>query len=86
MRYVDDGDGYVDAIAERSICPDAPVTEPDSEEGQMTRDQWKDLVTRLIEEFRECSCPYGNCLVYPHPVLCEAAAAVGWEPPEGQQL
>jgi hypothetical protein len=52
----------------------------------VTEEQWKDLVTRLIEEYRECECPYGMCEVYPHPVIREAAAAVGWQPPEGQQL
>jgi hypothetical protein len=56
------------------------------EAAPVTEDQWKDLVTRLIEEYRACECPYGMCSVYPHPVLREAAAATGWEPPEGQQL
>jgi hypothetical protein len=52
----------------------------------LTEEQWKDLTRRLIEESRACECPYGDCPVYPHPVMREAAAESGWEPPGGQQL
>ena len=41
------------------------------------------LMRRAVQEWLECECPLGMCPVYPHPVMREAAAACGWEPPEG---
>jgi len=54
-------------------------------ERRVTEDQWKDLVRRMIDEFQDCSCPYGDCPVYPHPAMREAAEAAGWDAPEGVQ-
>jgi hypothetical protein len=48
-------------------------------------EQWKDLARRMITEWQDCTCPYGNCPAYPHPVMREAAEAVGWDAPEGTQ-
>jgi hypothetical protein len=49
--------------------------------------RWKDLVHRLIAEYRACTCPDPACRAgWPHPVLLEAAEASGFQVPGGEQL
>lgn len=48
---------------------------------------WKDVVRRLIAEYRACERPDERCRAgWPHPVLREAAEASGYRPPDGEQL
>jgi hypothetical protein len=48
-------------------------------------DGLRDLARRMITEWQDCTCPYGDCPAYPHPVMREAAEAAGWDAPEGVQ-
>lgn len=50
-------------------------------------ERWKDLVHRLIAEYRACACPDAASRAgWPHPVLREAAEASGFQVPGGEQL
>lgn len=68
--------------AERQMTADAIAL---SKEHADRADELQALLKRAVQEWFQCECPYGSCPVYPHPVMREAAAASGWEPPEGNQ-